>query len=265
MTNMPAFIQEPEDIYHAKAKDYLSSHRLADFRACPFLFYKKEQGLIPDVDRPAYIVGRAAHKLIIEGQTIFDSSYTVGGPVNPKTGKVYGSNTKAFTEWAEAQGKPIITDAQFALITNLHNAVHSHTVAKELLSDGIAEGVIRETYCSVPCQIRIDWFSPEQGIVDLKTCDDLTWFEADARRYGYIYQIAFYRAVVAEAIGETVPVFIIAVEKKEPFRCGVWRVGEDVLGAAQQENEAAIHRLIKCRESNLWPTGYENVREFDYL
>ena len=256
---------EPEDVYHARAKEYLSSHQLADFRTCPFLYRKKEQGLIADVDRPAYIVGRAAHKLILEGQDAFSASYAVGGPVNPRTGSVYGSNTKAYAEWAEAQGKPVLTDAQFALITNLYDGVRSHAAAKALLAKGMAEGVVRETYCDVPCQVRIDWLNPQHGIVDLKTCDDLTWFEADARRYGYMHQVAFYRAVVAEAAGEPSAVSIVAVEKKEPYRCGVWRVGADVLGVAQKENEAAIRRLLRCREADRWPTGYEDVRTFDYL
>lgn len=262
----PDFIfHEPEHVYHAKAKDNLSSHQLSDFRACPFLYRKKGQGLIEDVDRPAYVVGRAAHKLILEGEEAFRAGYAVGGPINPRTGSVYGSNTKAYAEWAEAQGKPVLTDAQFALITNLNDGVRSHAVAKRLLKSGVAEGVVRETYCDVPCQVRIDWFNPEHGIVDLKTCDDLTWFEADARRYSYIHQVAFYRAVLAEAAGETFGVSIVAVEKREPYRSGVWRVSADVLGVAQKENEAAIRRLVKCREADRWPTGYEDVRTFDYL
>jgi len=58
------------------------------------------------------------------------------------------------------------------------------------------------------------------GIVHLKTCDDLTGFEADPRRYGYAHQMAFYRALLAIAsAGEVLPVHkYIAIEKKEPFR-----------------------------------------------
>ena len=52
-----------------------------------------------------------------------------------------------------------------------------------------AEGVVRAEYRGVPCQIRMDWFSPKHGIVDLKTCDSLKWFENDCRRYGYIFQM----------------------------------------------------------------------------
>ena len=121
--------------------------------------------------------------------------------------------------------------------------------------------LVRADYCGVPCQIRIDWVHPYRGIVDLKTCDDLTWFEADARRYGYVYQLAFYRAILSQVLDQLlVPVHLVAVEKKPPFRCGVWRVDNDTLAIAQSENEAAIRRLKECQRLDAWPTGYENIR-----
>ena len=83
-----------------------------------------------------------------------------------------------------------------ALVSNMAESVRTHELPASLLSEGIAEGVVRANYCGVACQIRMDWFEPHQGIVDLKTCDDLTWFEADARRFGYGHQVAFYRAVL---------------------------------------------------------------------
>ena len=53
------------------------------------------------------------------------------------------------------------------------------------------------------------------------------------------------------------PVHLIAVEKKEPFRCGVWLVAPDTLTVAQRDNEAAIDRLRACLAEERWPTGYE--------
>jgi hypothetical protein len=74
--------------------------------------------------------------------------------------------------------------------------------------------------------------------------------------------MAFYRAVLARVIGVAMPVFFIGVEKREPFRCGVWRVDPEALGMAQQENEAAIGRLQQCLAAGSWPTGYEEARLF---
>ena len=260
-----SLIREPAEVYHAKAAEYLSSHQLANFRQCPQLYYRKKQGLIADEDRPAYLVGRALHTLVLEGREQFDEEYAVGGPINPKTGAPFGANTKAFAEWAAAQGKDVLTDAQYELVNQMADGVRAHQTAMDLFSSGIPEGVVRTEYCGLPCQIRLDWFDVHRAIVDLKTCDDLTWFAADAKRYGYVYQVAFYRAVLQQVIGMVMPVYFTVVEKREPFRAGVWMVDPDILAQAQRENEAAIERLKHCMESDTWPTGYAEVRVFDLI
>ena len=265
-TTTDFLIREPANVYHANAGAYLSSHLLSDFRRSPLLYHRKRCGLIPDADRPAYLVGRAAHTVILEGMDAFHEAFAVGGPVNPKTGSPFGSSTKAWAEWAAKQGnKDVLTGAQYNLVMHMADGVNAHVTAQELLSDGIAEGVVRAEYCGRQCQIRIDWLNPHSGVIDLKTCDDLQWFEADAKRYGYLHQLAFYRAVLAQVIGLAMPVFLIAVEKKEPYRCGVWQITEDSLGSAQRENEAAIARLLACEASGCWESGYEDVRSFDYV
>jgi hypothetical protein len=257
-------IRESAEAYHARAGEYLSSHLLADFRRCPLLYHRKRQGLvIEDQFRPAYLIGRAAHALILEGEQVFADQFVVGGPINSRTGLPFGPSTKAFAEWERAHGKAILTDEQHLTVVRMADAVRNHVRAAALLCEGEPEGVVRAAYCDHPCQTRMDWFDGHLGIVDLKTCDDLTWFEADARRYGYAHQLAFYRAVLAQVIGLWMPVHLVAVEKREPYRCGVWRVEPQVLSIAQQENEAAIGRLKRCLENDHWPTGYEEPRLFD--
>ncbi|MCK4415103.1 MAG: PD-(D/E)XK nuclease-like domain-containing protein [Candidatus Eisenbacteria sp.] len=258
-------IRESAEVYHAQACTYLSSHQLAEFRRDPLLYRKKQLGLVREEDRPAYLIGRAAHVLILEGREVFEREYAFGGPVNPKTGQPFGSRTKAFQEWAKAQAKPALTDEQAALIENLNGAVQAHEHAATLLAEGVPEGVIRAEYCGVASQARLDWLNPERGIVDLKTCDNLDWLQMDARSYEYAHQMAFYRALLTSVIGSVLPVHMIAVEKREPFRCGVWRMGEEVLGVGQKQNEEGIERLKVCRECDHWPTGYEDIRVFDWI
>ena len=265
LDDMGFLIRESADVYHAQSGEFLSSHKLADFRRNALLFHKKERGLIKDEDRPAYVIGRAAHVLILEGRDAYERGYAFGGPINPKTGQPFGTRTKAFQEWADTQGKPVLDDEQAALIENLNAGVRAHEHAVALLADGIAEAVVRTEYCGLPCQGRLDWLNPQRGIVDLKTCDNLDWLQMDARTYGYAHQLAFYRSVVAVVTGSVLPVYMIAVEKREPLRCGVWRMGEEVLGVAQKENEEAIERLKSCRDRDHWPTGYEDIRVFDWI
>jgi hypothetical protein len=251
---------EPADEYHARAGEYLSSHQLLDFMACPWLYRKKQLGLIQDSDTPALLVGRATHVRILEGRDAYETQFAIGGPINPKTGKPFGSNTKAFAEWAELQGKPVLSHENVDLIEQMASGVAMNDEAVDLLLYGRSEGVIRTMYRDTPCQIRIDWVHPHRGIVDLKTTADLTWFENETKRRRYHSQLAFYQAVLAEVIGEYVPVYLIGIEKIEPFRCGVWQVGDNTLAIARQENEAAIRRLRRAREIDAFPTGYEDMR-----
>jgi len=258
-------IIEPEAVYAARRADHLSSHALAEFRKNPQLYRKKQLGLVKDHDRPAYAIGRAIHCRVLEGAEEFARRYAVGGPINPKTGRTFGADTKAYQEWLQAQSKPTVSEDTAALCESLAQAVQGHEVARGLLDTGQAEGVVRASYGGLPCQIRIDWTHPERGLVDLKSIDDLDWFEVQARSFGYAHQLAFYRAILGVAAGVIVPVHIIAVEKQEPYRVGVWRLAEQVLDATARENLAAIERLKICRAQDRWPTGYEQIRIFDYI
>lgn len=258
-------IQESAKDYHAQAKDYLSSHALADFRRSPILYRKKQLGLIPDKDRPAYVVGRAAHTCILEGIDVYAKRYAFGRPVNKKTGEVYGKKTKAYMEWEEQQGKPVLTHDQDILIQKLSHVVYEHEEARELLSTGIPEGTVRGEYLGIPAQARPDYVNENKGLIELKTCDKLDFFESDARRYQYMHQLAFYRSVLAPFAGGQIPAYFIAVEKQEPFRVGVWRVGDDALAVAAQENDEAVERLRVCIEKREWKSGYEEVRTFEML
>ena len=253
------FIHEPEDIYHAQASHYLSSHQLIDFIRCPFLHRQKKLGLIVTKETDAYMVGKAAHVRILEGTETFQSRYSLDWPCNDE-GDPLDGRTKAVKEWKAQQTQYPLNPKDVALIAQMAQGVALNDQAVELISTGIAEGVIRTTYNGHPCQIRIDWLNPEHGIVDLKTCDDLTYFEADARKYKYHNQMAFYQAVLKQVLGFWVPVYLIAIEKKEPYRCGVWRMTDDCLAAARHDNEQAMQRLVFCQTENVWPTGYEEVR-----
>ena len=251
---------EPADEYHNKAGKYLSSHQLIDFMQCPWLHFKKRSGLIQNKESASYLVGRAAHCRVLEGRDVYESQFALGGPINPQTCRPFGANTQAYKKWAVTVGKPILSYDQVEKIENMASGILMNDEAFDLLLDGQAEGVVRAEYQDIPCQIRIDWTHPNRGLVDLKTCDDLTWFESDARKYRYFNQLAFYQAVLAQVIGQSVPVHIVAVEKREPFRCGVWQLTPASLSMAQQENQAAIKRLKACQQNDDWPTGYESIR-----
>ncbi len=85
MHRYPFIVDIPADEYHEAARrgEFLSSHLLGDFRACPRLYRKKMSGEIEPVDTAAYQTGRALHTLILEGRSKFDEEYLISsGPTN---------------------------------------------------------------------------------------------------------------------------------------------------------------------------------------
>jgi hypothetical protein len=253
---MPTF-KEPWDTY--RAREALTSHRLALFRRSPRLYQWALDGRIEDIDRAAYIEGRAAHCLILEGREEFDARYAVGGPVNPRTGRCYGGDTKAFQEWAQAQGKECISEDYYANLEMMRQSVQDHNEARQLLAIGEAEQTVIARYHDWTCQTRIDWLAPT-AIVDLKTCQDIDTLEKDAVRYGYINQLAFYQSVCLEAGHRVDNCYIIGIEKQAPYRCGVWAISESALIRAAEQNEEAMDNLKRCSLEGDWPTGYEFLR-----
>lgn len=263
MNVMDFLIFEDEEIYHSQSKSgkVLSSHMLMTFVESPKLYQKKITGAIAERPRSAFSFGSAAHKLILEGREAFDKEFVVSdGPINEKTGQPYGSTTKAYLEWKYSQDCEIISIADYAEICKLNYSVENHTVAKDLLSTGVAEAVVRTDYCGIPCQIRMDWFNPEMGIVDLKTTAEIKWFEKDCFKYNYVQQMAFYQAVLEQATGKKYPVYIIAVEKQEPYACGVWNITQSALNDFRLRNAHFIAKLIEAKKTMKFETGYEKLR-----
>jgi hypothetical protein len=201
-----------------------------------------------------------AHALILEGAEAFDQRYLVNdGPINPKTSKPYGRETKTFANWAAGLSKPAISTEDYRMLAEMTACVRTHPAAGPLLEEGQAEGVVREEWAGCKCQSRIDWYGPG-GLVDLKTCEDLAWFERDIKKYGYTFQLAFYWKMLLLSLGEAAAVHIVAVEKQVPYRCGVWQIPQGLLEDAAEHNERSILKLLDCRKSGNWPSGYEEVR-----
>ncbi len=268
MENFNFIRNEDEQNYHALSMngEYMSSHLLRDFRESPLLYHKKVTGQIKTPDTPAMMLGRAAHKLILQGKNEFDNEYFVSdGPVNPKTGECFGRMTKAYREWERLLPKKSVSNKEFALLEKLESSVRNHPIAKEFLSQGIAEGVVRQRLFEVPCQIRMDFFHPDHGIMDLKTCESLASFHHDCRKYEYVCQMAFYQSVLYAACGCKHPAYLIAVEKNEPYNTGVWYLPPETMMKAVQINADALKYYRKLRNSNLWPTGYENIRSIEFF
>ncbi len=260
-------IVEDEDLYHSKAgKPFISSHLLSEFRHCPFIFERIISGQSKTPDSDAFALGRAFHTLVLEGEDEFQRRFEWRSPVNPKTTAPYGDGTKAYKDWSDstrAQGLQPISQSQAHLAYRMQSSLIEHEEASELLALApYRERVIRLEYRGHQCQVRIDACGIVVGIVDLKSCKSIDSFPYDARNYGYFYQLAFYRKVLQlSGLEFSTTVNIVAVEKKSPYRVGVWTLSPTGLSECEEENEFAMKDLLTCMSTQVWPTLYEHKRE----
>lgn len=268
-----------EDYYIASACGrQVSFHSLKDFAADGAAYHRRITGEDPDPEPSEEMMfGTAAHTLILEGERAFEETYTIAtGPINAKTGRPYGRETKAFQDWlaTQPQDKPFVTDADAKNIRAMRDAVFANDprtglpgVAAQLLARGRAEIAVRFSYRDVACQSLIDWVNPNYAdtgrtaIVDLKTCADVAGFVWYARQALYIHQLAFYRTAVEATTGTLADCYIIAVEKKPRPRVAVFMIPSADLDEASFWIDEQLDRLHACRENGVWPTGYEDLRE----
>lgn len=229
---------EPHIDYHARRGLFLTSHLLiAAFRGQSDLIddFRNGRG-----DTTSLYFGRAAHVWLLEGSAKFHTEYVVGGPVNQRTGKTFGTSSKTYQEWAATQPLPAITPEEFDLIQRMADSVRRENAGQQLLAKGEAEVTGRAEIEGVPCQIRLDWLTACNRIVDYKTTSSLSTFDIDCEQYGYLIQQAFYRQVVRELIGVSCPCYLIACEKSDESPAVVWRIRDDLLDEQEEKNRAKI-------------------------
>ena len=258
---------EPEDdeTYHAKAYsgEYVSSTLLSTFRKSPVLYWATINGVIERTDSPAFRFGRLAHKMILEPERAVMDAYAVGGPINQRTGKPFGQDTKAWADYEAEIGKPVVSEEDYDKVNAMRHSVMTHENARLFFADHIYESIFRAETCGVNCQIKVDAINGSGNdiyLVDLKTCDDLNFFEQDAARFQYVHQAALYHMVFQLVTGADANVYFVAVEKRVPFRVGVFSAKGSILDAKCDVSRELVE-LNRCRKSNTWPTGFELVRE----
>lgn len=240
---------------------FIDGQTLALFRKCPLSFKLKTDGELEWEDYTDYDFVHAARCLILEGPAAFATKYMVSdGPLDDD-GLPRSKFHPRYIEWLSKQSKPVVSTENFQTIMKMRDSIVAHEGAKILLSEGRPDSTIRMVYEDVPCQVHLDWFSEWHGIVELVICDKLDYyasslsFDDDHKR-----SLALQRAMLSAAGGAEVPVSIIAVEKKAPYRCGVWSVDVELLDKLSLENEQTLAKLRSSIDDNVWPSGFEETR-----
>lgn len=221
----------------------------------------------PKPPTDAMKLGTAVHDLVLEPEEFLKRNIT-GGPINPKTSKPYGRDTKKFAEWEAATGKVAWPRKDWDKINAMAESVMRHDGAAHLL--GVCETEVsalwKDPYSGRLLQARYDmWIA---GIIgDLKTTRDVgrRAFRRQAEDMGYFMQIAMYWDGAQILTGETPkdPHFVI-VETEPPYKTAVRKIDiEDTsLALGRVQYQYALDQLKKYEALGEWP-AYPGVETME--
>lgn len=224
--------------------------------------YKYEQDHPVEEDTQSLRFGRAYHAAVLEPES-FGARFAVGGPINDKTGRPYGSDSKKFQEWGESQKplEPLTTDEASAII-DMAKVLREHPAAKLLLEQKADSEVVVvwiDGNTGLKCKGRIDWLPRGAIIVDLKSARSAapSPFGRDAYNYGYVSQLAFYLDGLRQFMPDAGMPLIIAQEKDPPYAVAVYELSESDIELGRSHYRAALEKLAECERLNSWPAYSE--------
>lgn len=222
----------PDEEYHALP--YASKSRLWKLRSCPEVLTEAQEvkAWLDNEDEPSYALrfGRFFDDAMCYPDSV-KTKYGVG-PINEKTGKSYGGDTKKFMDAEAESDKPLIALEDWHKCGKMIESIRRHPVAEPLCFGSgrwQVSLVWDDPISGVRCKGRIDrvteWVNPAMGQtrvahVDIKTARDVTpnIFNFDARHRGYYLQAAHYLDGTIQVTGEDRPRdFVFVVVGKEPI------------------------------------------------
>lgn len=250
-------VTEPFTKYLERSKTHLTSGLLRAYMRDPYIYSLMQQGQLEHEETAALSVGSALHCLVLEGREAYGERFFTGGPINPTTGKAFGRDSQKFKDWAtqsEQQGRTYLSEDEMDMLTLMGEAIHCHKEAGRIVkSHKLRERTIINDVDGVPCQVRLDAMSlKDHTFVELKTCQSLDHFHYDIGKYGYHLQHAFYGIVS----GYSSPNAIVAVEKSQPHRVGVWHIPHDAV------TTEAVRLAIQNIKKGEFTGKYEKIQEW---
>ncbi len=253
MQNNGIFENLSHSAYHAMT-DRISNSYLSRLDKCPAAAKVKQE------ETPAMTFGRAFHCFILDGMAAFSRDVLVLPEINRRTSAGKEEYQALVTNNPE---KAIITQEDLQSIMEMDKSVKAHPLAKNLIGTGTNEVSVfwDDPFSGLPCKARPDKVPGQNTLVDLKSIADATahGFQSSVISFRYASQAAFYLDGINKATGGGFDLFaFIAVEKKEPYKVGVFTLSADFIEYGRQDYRRLLVVEMNCREKNLWPNYTED-------
>jgi hypothetical protein len=219
---------------------------------------------VPDAPGPAQSKGTAFHTLLLEPGEFRERVAVC--PVNEKTGESWGRGTNTWEVFEAANpGKTHISRLELADVQAMATAARENATVQMLRSAKPlveASAVWTDPEFGAVCKGRFDCLieRPDRIIVaDFKTTGDASpdAFGRDAAKFGYVFQMAFYRRACSVLFpGKAFDAYIVAVESEDPYAVAVYSIDDDTLAVGMSEVRTKLAQYAAAVKSNKWP-GYD--------
>lgn len=202
----------------------------------------------PREETDAFALGAYVHALLLDPSTV-DSAFVRIGRIDRRT-KDGKAEYESATKRAALSGARLVTDEQVAQAEAMAASVRANPSASTLL-DAVThrEATIIGAIGGRPAKCKADAVvaHPDGHIlIDLKTAASAkpSLFAADAAKYGYYHQFAFYRRLLEQqpSLGKQDDSIIVVVEKEPPHLCAVYRVPEIAIEIADRRIDDTVER-----------------------
>lgn len=272
--NEPGVYALPIEVYHGQPTvgPSISSSGLRTIWSQSPAHYYVDSALnpkrAPQADRPAFALGRLAHKLLLEGSDGLADEFVT----RPEQWSDW--RTKAAQEWRDGQiaaGKTVITDADLAAVTGMAESLARHPLIEAGILDGFVERSLlwKDAKTGVWLKSRPDVVPRASGLFsDLKTTNSVA--DSDLERslsdYGYHMQAALVGMASEAVLGRPMEEFALVWVEKAPPHCVRVTVltGED-LDRGRQQLRRAIDQFAECVATGEWQGPGGSRRDAEYL
>lgn len=236
-----------------RKRDGVSSSDLKKMIKSP-AHYKYWKDHADEVSTPALLMGRAAHKYMLEQDEFFDE-FAIAPLCDRRTKE--GKETYArFLE--ESIGKDVISNEDFEVIMDMHKALYETPFVEKLLSGKKELSFFIDDFeTGLTLKARPDCITEIGGqhlLIDYKTTTDAEnmRFYRDSVKLNYDVQMAYYLDILREATGKDYTVIIIAQEKTAPYCVNVFELSDQYISGGREVYREMLNLYKQCSDSGVW-------------
>ena len=204
-------------------------------------------------DSIAMKLGRAIHTLCLEGEHVFTDQYLVGEPINEKTGKPYGIETKVFKEWlSNWPDLEHLTTPQAKKVNLMGESLKNNKKVQKLLKQNPNRETVLtwvDELTGKNCKARLDGWGND--LVDLKSFSkqlDHNALSREIYQRNYHVQMAFYLDGLKANGVEPEHVYFIFIQSIEENDVAICELGYQSIEYGREYYQKALVTYLNAQK-----------------